>query len=402
MPTWLLTVSASVRYAEQGPGRETTRLTVRARSTSQRIALRTVIKDGHMAHRYEEADYFSAEIKRIAFLDGLERERRRQVESAGRYVEAERRPSVCFRHGGWKPQRRLVAQALVRCKAPLARQSRFAECGSHAYVIRSVEDPTKYRIVGSTCKDRLCTPCALERARGIAANVLEFADGREIRFLTLTLASQSEDSLEDLITRLYNCFARLRRSRMWTEKVAGGIAFLEIKRSERSERWHPHLHCLIEGRFLEQKAIRHEWQRITTDSWIVDIRKPKDDRQAVQYVTKYASKPLNTSFSRDPDLLDEAVHSLSHRKLLCTFGTWRGFSATAQPIDGAWDYVAPLSIIYSSASAGDPEAIAILQAIKGTEWLEAAEKPPSNREERAKRGQTQQLFPGWSVPSLSY
>ena len=123
-------------------------------------------------------------------------------------------------------------------------------------------------------------------------------------FCTLTLCGKGE-KLTDLIDRLYKCFRALRQHPLWTNAVRGGGAFLEVKWIDKFGRWHPHLHCIIDADFMDQGHLSTAWHSITRDSFIVDIRRVRDIKGQQRYVTKYASKPLNTSFSTSPHLLDE-------------------------------------------------------------------------------------------------
>ncbi|MEE8608941.1 MAG: protein rep, partial [Nitrospiraceae bacterium] len=178
----------------------------------------------------------------------------------------------------------MIAESLDRTGQSWNRRQAFIDCGSHAYVMRSVEDPEKHRIAGSCCHDRFCLPCAKGRAHTIAGNVLEHIRKVEIRFLTLTIRTEQEP-LIDQLGKLYKCFAALRRSALWKRKVDGGVAFVEVKWSTSGTRWHPHLHCLIQGRWFDKRRLSVLWHKITGDSYIVDIQRPKDDEQVLRYVT---------------------------------------------------------------------------------------------------------------------
>jgi hypothetical protein len=274
--------------------------------------------------------------------------------------------ATIFRHSGWKEDRRRVAESFSRTGQSFSRQSAFQFCGAHAYVLRSIDDPSVYRIAGSSCHDRFCVPCANERSRSIALNVLDFAKDRRLRFLTLTLKATGQ-SLAGKIDGLVSAFQALRRRAFWLKRCFGGVAFLELNYNEKNGEWHPHYHILVEGNYLPQQALKSLWYEITGDSFIVDIRAIRDASVATRYVTKYASKPLNHTFLHIPDRLDEAVESLKGRKLCLTFGTWRGLSLSPTPCDGAWEHVASLEAVIEKASHGNTEARAILDSLSDTD-----------------------------------
>ncbi len=277
----------------------------------------------------------------LAFLDAPETDLQRAVDRAGADLEREPNLSTTFRHSGWRRERRLVAASLVRTNQPTCRREAFRWCGSDAYVLQSLTDPGVYRIAGSSCHDRFCLPCARERSNAIALNVLERVKGKSLRFLTLTVKS-TDETLKDRLDHLYSSFQTLRRRAFWTSRVTGGVAFLELKWNSESCSWHPHFHIVIEGRYMAQQKLKSIWWAITGDSHIVDIRLVRDVETAARYVTKYASKPFNNSFVNRPIRLDEAVLALKGRKLLTTFGDWRGITLQRPPDPTAWVNIGPL------------------------------------------------------------
>lgn len=231
--------------------------------------------------------------------------------------------------------RRRVWDALCRTEQSHWRRQAFTHCGEHVRVLRSADRPDAYKLAGSYCHDRLCTPCANARSRLIAANVTDHIRNRDVRFITLTIAACSK-MLGDRIDSILDSFARLRQTALWRRSVTGGVYFLEIKRSASIDSWHVHIHVLVEGTWIDQKLLSDQWLTATGDSSIVDIRRPKTVKGVATYVTKYASKPLDPEFARDPDLLDEAVLALRGRRLCTTLGSWRGTPLTAPPDTGEW------------------------------------------------------------------
>lgn len=269
-----------------------------------------------------------------------------------------------FRHNGWQHLRTIVYRALHATGQTMARRTSFSDCGHGAYVLRSCDNPNKYRLAGSTCHDRFCTPCATERSRTIATNVAARLGTDGCRFVTLTVR-EGADGLRPAIAHLYASFRRLQRKRFWSSRVTGGVAFLEIKWNEATARWHPHLHCLTHGKFMPQRDLSNLWRQITGDSFIVDIRACKGATAITRYVTKYASKPLNMTYAADFDRLCEAVLALKGKRICVTFGGWRSVLLTDHPDEDGWVQIDSLQSIIHRASNGDVEARAILHALDG-------------------------------------
>lgn len=288
--------------------------------------------------------------------------------------------SARFRHAGWLPLRRRIWQSMVRTGQTRTRVQAFCRCGSEQWVQVANDDPSRLRIAGSNCGDRLCIPCANLRAMRVRDALIRQIAGKPTKFITLTLCGKNEP-LNTLIDRLYKHFRALRQHPTWSETIAGGAAIIEVKWSDKAQRWHPHLHVICEGKFLPQTDLCAAWRSITKDSYIVDIRAVKNQDVASSYVCKYASKPLNTSFSNTPKLLDEAMLALKGRRLVMCFGTWYGTPLSLAEdeeladdlIDaGGYTNLMRLDDLFENAAHGDTDAVAIIERMGLTERFRRA------------------------------
>jgi hypothetical protein len=268
--------------------------------------------------------------------------------------------TVAFRHAGWATWRNRVKAALANTAQPEARQNAFENCGSHAWLAANTADPTKFKITCDRCHDRFCLPCANERARRAARVIHEFTAKKELRFLTLTLRTEDEPLAESL-HRLIACFRKLRNRPFWRRHAFGGAGFIEVKWNAESNRWHPHIHVLQEGRFMERSALAAEWYHCTGDSYVIDIRAIKDPARAAAYVAKYATKGYSSSIFHDKAKLEEAITALHGRRLMLVFGKWRGFAINDDENPEHWDPVTSLSNIRDLATRGSRWAQTLLQ-----------------------------------------
>ena len=283
---------------------------------------------------------------------------------------------VQFRHSGWAGNRQCVDAALDGIVDAVDRLARFRSCGHNGWVMRSIEDPDRYRVKCDKCRDRFCTPCSTERARLVASSVKTFSHGRELRFITLTLR-KSERPLSEDIDRLYSGFVRLRRRRLWTKSQKGGIAFIEIKRRRGDDGWHVHLHAISEGHDICQNKLSVAWHEITGDSFIVHVRWCDSDGRAAFYAAKYAGKGIHGSCYHDPDVLREAIIALKGRRLIAKWGGWRDLSIESDEEPGGWIAVDSLARLFRRKAAGDVVAGAILQSLSGEPTCDTARSPPA-------------------------
>lgn len=278
--------------------------------------------------------------------------------------------SARFRHAGWKTIRRRVWGSLERTGQSPARRRAFGECGSYSWIEQSTENAGDFRVRYNHCHDRLCTPCANARSVELTNCLLALMPKDGVKFITLTLQGHNQ-KLTDLIDRLYTHFRALRIHPFWAERITGGAAFLEIKWSDKAQQWHPHLHVIAIGTYIDQGFLSRVWHTITRDSFICDVRAVRDPETTGRYVTKYASKPLNTSFSNTPALLDEALSALKGRRLCLCFGDWYGTAlsnAEDATLDGdgddksRWHFFMDLETLLSNARSGLRDAVAVIRA----------------------------------------
>lgn len=233
------------------------------------------------------------------------------------------------RHATWGDRRQQTWDALQRVAPAKASTVRFAYCGSSLWVQHNGTagkggvDATKARTICNCCRHRLCAACARPAGFTVKENIRKHLGGKTHRFLTFTLR-HNHTPLRDQIDRLYRSFAALRRRSEIAPALKGGVVILEIKISGRDGLWHPHLHVLAEGSWIDQKDLSRNWYAVTGDSFKVDIRAIEDADRGALYVSKYVTKPVDDTVYLHPEMLDEYIQALEGRKTLATFGSWRG------------------------------------------------------------------------------
>jgi hypothetical protein len=185
---------------------------------------------------------------------------------------------------------------------------------------------------------------------------------KRIRFITLTLHHRDQD-LHLSLKQLQSYFSRLRNTVFWRSVVTAGAAFLEIKRSSNTRGWHPHLHIVVEGKYVPHAILKAIWHRITGDSYIVDVRPVRSTGELIRYVTKYVSKPLDNSIFESTETTEQAIRAMHGKRTCTTFGTWRGRNLTIESDETEWLSVAPLAELLRDAASGDAGARYVLQRL---------------------------------------
>lgn len=135
--------------------------------------------------------------------------------------------------------------------------------------------------------------------------------------MTLTL-KHSNAPLVTQIEKLYADFQKLRKDKQFKKLCTGGVWFFQIKLIKETQQWHPHIHCILAGKWISKEWLSQKWLRVTKSSFIVDIKMVRDPDSTANEVARYAATPAQI---RDlPEELRMEVFDAMHRRRLC--GTW--------------------------------------------------------------------------------
>lgn len=191
------------------------------------------------------------------------------------------------------------------------------------------------------CKNTLvCSLCAIRRAsRNLAAYLERLqvvqVERPDLRPYLVTLTVRNGSNLAKTLEHLQRSLKLLHhrrlenKSRSLMRDIAGGVFSVEV--TNVGKEWHPHVHAIWLAREQpDMYALRSEWEQITGDSFMCDVRPiekltdagPDIDPHAAGFaeVFKYAMKPSELG----PALMVEAYPILKGRRLLGSFGVFRG------------------------------------------------------------------------------
>lgn len=120
----------------------------------------------------------------------------------------------------------------------------------------------------------------------------------------------------------------LKKKRGYVEfsKIDGAVFSYEVTWNEKTQEWHPHLHMFaLANAWIDRDRLIQEWQDVTGDSKIVDVRRVKKDPEygygkAFAEVCKYALKFSDLSYGKTWD----AFKALKGQRLSGSFGSLWG------------------------------------------------------------------------------
>lgn len=303
-----------------------------------------------------------------------------RLEWLARQIEYDVQPAepaeVVFRHGLWWEERQRVKRALRSANVPLQRRERFENCGSDC-VVEFSPARQRHRTRGNYCGDRFCVPCCGGRAARARKKLVKLCSGTRPTFGTLTLKASGR-GLQESLDHLLKSFARLRRHVAWSSRVKAGVYVIEIKRGSGSRQWHPHIHFLTLSDFIPQAELSYAWQVATGDSFIVDLSKVREDDLGITYVGKYLSKGWSKSVGEDHDSLVECILALRGRRLLGSFGSWRGLGLESDDIaPDDWVRIGRLVNIVAAAHVGEVWAVGVLTSLGNGDRADDVDSTPA-------------------------
>lgn len=290
-----------------------------------------------------------------------------------------------FRHHHWEAERQLVRRHILKSGCTATALHSYDQCGAECTVEWS-DSAQRYRLRATYCKSRHCRPCAKAKAGLISANLRKkmqpgkTLESMRYRFFTFTL-KHSAKPLTDQIKRLYKCFAKLRKTDLWVNTQNGGAMMFETHQNLAKE-WHPHLHVIADGNFVNAEKLSKEWKRITGDSHRVDVKAVKSAKDAVYYVSKYVTKGVPDQVWNSDDAAQEWIAASRGLRTCATFGSWRGYRLLAHDdLDTVrdWKAVGLLTRICESARTGVMADILLLMALEEAHQYDPHRARPSRQ-----------------------
>jgi hypothetical protein len=253
-------------------------------------------------------------------------------------------------------------------------------CGSFLVYRRSLSSGVYKLTHADFCKQRIvCPVCDLRRSAKLlsdwAPRLKTFVESSPRNLYLVTLTVKNGSDLVERFNHLIRSFQRLKKlsSRTSPWKMVDGYFGQYEVTMDRSGCYHPHLHLVcsfnspldFNGSFKSMRGfdfksswaydLSEVWERITQDSFIVDVRPLVGDHlKACLEVLKYVAKPTKgTSEDGSPILLSPSElclisRSLRGRHLMVSGGTLKRLSDVDSLLDEDFTEEEKwISIVYS-------------------------------------------------------
>jgi len=206
------------------------------------------------------------------------------------------------------------------------------------------------------CKKHLiCPMCAIRRgAKMLKAYLAKYEQvSRTFPVLTPYLVTLTVKNGDDLAERMQHLRASMRKMTESRRNALKGQLFVQFAHSaggfhsievtNRGNGWHPHVHmiwlCEINP---DQAQLSKEWQAITGDSFIVDVRLLHDPVEGFLEVCKYALKFSDLSLEHNY----HAFEVMSGMRLIDSHGCMRGVVIPENLLDDSLDDLPFVELLY--------------------------------------------------------
>lgn len=228
----------------------------------------------------------------------------------------------------------------IDCGAESRKIERLDDCHKFAWFARN-QQSGEVRVQSNHCRLRWCPLCSHIKSWFISHSITEWLETKSApKLLTLTLR-HSGNSLANQISDIYHHFQNFRRVKWIKKAVQGGIWFFQVKYNEKSGDYHPHIHILLDSDFLPQQSLSDTWLKVTSGSYIVDIRTVYNPPKAASYVARYVARPANLA-DMPIEQRQQVYMALHGRRLAGSWGTGKGVNLTGKPpeTDEKWTRIA--------------------------------------------------------------
>ena len=283
--------------------------------------------------------------------------------------DASRLPERIARYGKAKKRSRqmssyIAQQALESCGSRQDELSKLGvqvdDCASYL-LFRNYYTVGKVRLAKAYfCKKHtLCPMCAIRRgAKTLKAYMDRYQviceENPELELSMVTLTVKNGDDLQERYEHLEKSVRKyfnrrrdyFKRGRGFNElcKAEGAVYSYEI--TNKGKGWHPHIHILTltrKGESIDKYKLSQEWESITGDSKIVDVRPVTGEAangfmEVLKYAMKFSDLTVEQNF--------EAYETLKGKRMLGCFGKFWGVKVPADLLDEKLDDLPYIEIIY--------------------------------------------------------
>lgn len=217
-----------------------------------------------------------------------------------------------------------------------SRAEKLLSCRHIAWFARAISDGT-VKVISSSCRQRWCPICSQAKSFQIREQVKNWLASVSAPKLCTFTMKHTTAPLAHQITWLYKHFRLFRQRKKIKPYIQGGIWFFQLKKSSTDNLWHPHLHCLLDSKFIPHSVLSSEWFKQTLTSDVVDIRVIRDPDDVADYVARYCARPAKlTDFTVKEGV--EIVTVFHGRRLCGSWGTGKNAELSKKFVAEKSDY----------------------------------------------------------------
>jgi hypothetical protein len=158
-----------------------------------------------------------------------------------------------------------------------------------------------YKITPQKCKSYSCPICGKKKVLDLV-DKLKTVDFKKYRFFTLTLKNKKNyDDTEKNLLRVSKCFNRLNNN-LRKKPEFKNLEYFRV--TEIGNDGMVHIHG-VWNKYVPVKLLSEMWEKITTDSYIVNVKRIQSKKDVTNYLFKYLTKDVAKNDMRiDPSFFN--------------------------------------------------------------------------------------------------
>lgn len=142
------------------------------------------------------------------------------------------------------------------------------------------------------CSSKSCDICTRYRRYRVRERIQYALQGlptnQTLNWRHFTLTVRNGWDLSERLDHLIKSFRNLRHRNLWKSTQYGGFYVIEI--TEGKSGWHPHLHIVSFGHYLNWRKLLYVWCQVTKDSSHVMVTSIRTGSNIAGYISKYITK----------------------------------------------------------------------------------------------------------------
>lgn len=181
------------------------------------------------------------------------------------------------------------------------RADKIRHCSTYLEFVQTPDGERKLH-KANFCRERLCPVCQWRRSIKLGRQAdkiykLLTEKGYKHIFITLTIRNCAGRELSNMIDRLGEALARLKRSELWKRAIVGSYRALEVTYNRQADTYHPHFHILatVKGEYFDKENADYITKDKLIAAWRAAARLDYDPSVDIEGITQKEGQSITSA-----------------------------------------------------------------------------------------------------------